>query len=57
MPRLSLVSAYKTHNARDRSAERTSAASTIEYMLCVLRLLARMLVSSETIKVQSKAFL
>jgi hypothetical protein len=45
----SLVGAYKTHVASIYSAVKVSTASAIECTLCVLRLLARVLVSSEPI--------
>ena len=57
MPRLSLVSVYKTHVANIYSTIKVSTASAIECTLYVLRLLARVLVSSKSAIVESKALI
>jgi hypothetical protein len=57
MPVLSIKSACKTHVAIIYKTRTVSTASAIRCTLCVLRLLARVLVTSEPAIVQSKALL
>ncbi len=56
-PKLSLVGACKTYVANIYRAVKVSTTSATEYILCVLRLLARVLVSSEPALVESEALI
>ena len=53
----SLVSAYKTYVASIYSAIKVSTTSAIKCILCVLRLLAKVLVSSKLILAKLKTLL
>jgi hypothetical protein len=57
IPRHSLVGVYKTHVANICRASTVPTTSAIGYILCVLRSLARVLVSSEPAIVELEALI
>jgi hypothetical protein len=57
MSKLSLEGIYKTHIATVCRTIKVPTTSAIEYMLYMLRLLARILVSSKPATVESKALI